>query len=105
MGYILPVNNIQSQQYANRMTMEPYNFAKINRVRPIKFKSDFVDDYEDSLASYQGKKQEQDRENNEQREAAPGNPEYSGYIFPNPVKLSPAISQIVGKGFSVNTYV
>ncbi len=109
MGYILPVNNVQSQQYANRLAMEPYNFAKINRVRPIKFKTDFIDDFEETLESYQGRQYEQEKNNerrkNEQRKSEPLRTENSGYIFPNPVKLSPAISQVVGKGFSVNTYV
>lgn len=100
MGYILPINQTQSQQYANRLAMEPYNFARINGVRPIKFKTDFIDDFEESLASYQERKQE----SNEQREAAAEQIEYNGYIFPNPVNLSPAISQVVGKGLSVNTY-
>ena len=31
MGYLLPIQPIQSQQYANRMNMESYNFAHIDR--------------------------------------------------------------------------
>ena len=35
MGYLLPIQPIQSQQYANRMNMESYNFAYIDRVEKI----------------------------------------------------------------------
>ena len=42
MGYVLPIKPIQSQKYANRMNMEPYNFAYIDRVNKVKLNSDFL---------------------------------------------------------------
>ena len=35
MGYLLPIQPITSQQYANRMNMEPYDFAVIGRVEKV----------------------------------------------------------------------
>lgn len=101
MGYLLPINPIQSQQYANRLTMDSYNFATIDRVHLVKLKSDFMEEFEESVES----QYEESRENKEQPDSAPSSSQYNGYIYPNPTNLSPAISQIVGKGISVNTYI
>ena len=102
MGYLLPIQPIQSQQYANRMNMESYNFAHINRVNKVKFDFKFS---EDSHGAFQ-------QEQKEKEEKAMANARVStpplaskGFIYPNPVNLSPAISQVVGKGMSVNAYV
>ena len=101
MGYLLPINPIQSQQYANRISMEPYNFATVNRVQRISLKSDFLKEFEESLDSRYASNQE----SKEQLNPSPPQSEYNPYIFPNPINLSPAISQIVGKGITVNTYI
>ena len=101
MGYLLPINPIQSQQYANRMSMKPYNFVTVNRVQRVNLKSDFHREFEESLDS----RYEKNRENKEQSNQMPSQSEYNPYIFPNPINLSPAISQIVGKGITVNTYI
>lgn len=102
MGYLLPIQPIQSQQYANRMNMESYNFAHIDRVNKIKFNFKFS---EESHGAFQ-------QEQEEKEEKAMGNAFVSapplaskGFIYPNPANLSPAISQAVGKGMSVNAYV
>lgn len=98
MGYILPINPIQSQQYANRIAMEPYNFATVNRVEQVRFKSDFLKDFEEAVEfAYEEHKKKSDQ--------APSKSQIYNYIVPNPANLSPAISQIVGKGISVNTYI
>lgn len=101
MGYLLPMNPIQSQQYANRLTADPYNFATINRVQPVKLKSDFLEEFEESVQS----QIEENQGNKKPLNPLPRQSQLQGYIYPNPVNLSPAISQIVGKGISVNTYI
>lgn len=101
MGYLLPINPTQSQQYANRMSLAPYNFAAINRVQQVKLESDFLKEFEEVLDS----KREKSGGNKEHSNPPSTQTEHSPYIYPNPTNLSPAISQIVGKGISVNTYV
>ena len=100
MGYILPMQPIQSQVYANRMISNDYNFAYIDNVQNVKFKSGFEDHLE---------KQEQLLEEEEQQvlelERPSIQPLFKGFIHPNPVNLSPKIAEISGKGNSVNLYV
>lgn len=100
MGYILPMQPIQSQVYANRMISNDYNFAFIDNVQNVKFKSGFEDHLE---------KQEQLFEEEEQQvlelERPSIQPLFKGFIHPNPVNLSPKIAEISGKGNSVNLYV
>lgn len=101
MGYILPVNSFQSQQYANRM-MEHGNFAEISRVPRVNAKSDFQRDFETPMSS-----QQIDRERMQEKSSlasSQSKSDYVGYIYPNPANLSPAISQVVGKGLAINTY-
>lgn len=100
MGYILPINPIQSQQYANRLTMESYNFATINRVQSVKLNPDFQEEFKRSVRLEEKRMPEE-----EQLKTMPTKSQYNGYIVPNPANLSPAISRIVGKGNSVNTYI
>ncbi len=100
MGYILPMQPIQSQVYANRMISNDYNFAYIDDVQNVKFKSDFEDHLE---------KQEQLLEEEEEQQLSERRPSiqplFKGFIHPNPVNLSPIIAEISGKGNSVNLYV
>lgn len=100
MGYILPMQPIQSQVYANRMISNDYNFAFIDDVQNVKFKSNFEDHLE---------KQEQLLEEEEQflseQESPSIQPLFKGFIQPNPVNLSPKIAEINGKGNSINLYV
>ena len=100
MGYLLPIQPIQSQQYANRMNMESYNFAHINRVNKIKFDLKFS---EDSHGAFQQEEKEEEAMKYAHVSAPPL--AAKGFIYPNPANLSPAISQAVGKGMSVNAYV
>ena len=102
MGYLLPIRPIQSEQYANRLSMEPYNFATVGKLQSIKLKSDFLEEFEETLHLV-----DKDLDKKKAREQAHADHPpriYKGYVPPNPVNLSPAISQIVGKGMSVNTY-
>ncbi len=100
MGYILPIQPIQSQQYANRLQIDPYDFAYINAVQPIKMKSLFEDELE----------QREKRSNGEEESSAPSNAisfpvPYKGFIQPNPINLSPDIAKVCGKGNQINAYI
>lgn len=107
MGYILPVRPIQSEQYANRLNMERYNFASVEGVSPVDLKPDFLDEYEEKIYSIENQKDESELEweqpSNNDNSNAPRNV-YQGYIAPNPANLSPAISMVVGKGLAINAY-
>ncbi len=103
MGYILPIQPIQSQIYANRLNMEPYNFAYIDRVDRVERSSDFSDSMNQSFES--DSKWEDDEQREEEKPVVNNPPLYKGFVYPNPVNLSPIIAQVVGKGISVNEYV
>ena len=100
MGYILPMQPIQSQVYANRMSGNNYNFAYINKVHHVKFKSDFDDHLEE-----QEQLIEEEEEQLLEKERPSIQPLFKDFIHPNPVNLSPIIAEINGKGNSVNLYV
>ena len=106
-GYLLPIRPIQSEQYANRLSMEPYNFATVGRLQSIKLKSDFLEEFEEVLHLLdEDEDKKKDKKNDRELAYADYPPRISeAYAPPNPVNLSPAISQIVGKGISVNTYI
>ncbi|WP_252502466.1 hypothetical protein [Sporosarcina sp. Marseille-Q4943] len=100
MGYILPVQPMQAEIYANRMNAERNNFAYVDRVEKVKFDTDLMDKFEDSLRHEQERIME-DREPN----VAKSRPPYlKGFIYPNPANLSPEIAHLVGKGLTVNEY-
>ncbi|CAM3097846.1 hypothetical protein FITA111629_03365 [Filibacter tadaridae] len=100
MGYLLPIQPIQSQLYANRMNRERYNFAYINRVNSVRLNPDNSRDFEDSL---QDEMEMEAGESKSSVEVLPAS--FQGYISPNPANLSPIIAQVVGKGQSINAYV
>lgn len=98
-GYILPIQSIQSQLYANRMQMDTYNFAYINAIQPIKRKSIFEDELDERTKQY-------DEDEVTQKELSSKQPvPYKGFIQPNPVNLSPNIAKVCGKGIQINTYI
>lgn len=101
MGYILPMQPIQSQVYANRMISNDYNFAYIDDVQNVKFKSDF----EDHLEKQEQLLEEEEEQQLSELERPSIQPSFKGFIHPNPVNLSPIIAEISGKGNSVNLYV
>jgi len=102
MGYVLPIKSIQAEQYANRMNLEPYNFAQIERIQPIKLKSDFLENFEESLRNQEPQREK--KKDKGQSQVVPSPHLLKGYIQPNPANLSPAISQVVGKGMNINAY-
>ncbi|MDV6376895.1 hypothetical protein ORD22_01275 [Sporosarcina sp. GW1-11] len=103
MGYILPIQNFQSQQYAERMNNQPHNFAYIDRISPVRLNNEESNYWEDVLQEEDRRHKEQMEERNMKR--APQSLAKNGFIAPNPAKLSPAIAEVVGKGLSINAYV
>ena len=101
MGYLLPIRPIQSEQYANRLSQEPHNFAYIGRLQRVNFNNEFFDEFHEQ-SQEQSQKEMGDKKSSVI--VAPSN-SYQGYIQPNPVNLSPAISRVVGKGININAYV
>lgn len=100
MGYVLPIQPIQSQLYANRMQMGTYNFAHIHAIQPLKMRSIFEDELEEH-ARQQNEVEEDTKKVQLSNRPVP----YKGFIQPNPVNLSPEIAKVCGKGFQVNMYV
>lgn len=101
MGYILPIQPIQSEMYANRTNQVNNRFAYIDRVEKVDLDPEALGKFQDSM---QGK-QEQMAEEREMMTDNPRPPYLKGFIYPNPVNLSPEISIVVGKGLAVNEYV
>jgi hypothetical protein len=99
MGYLLPIQPIQSQMYANRLNLEAYNFAYIDRVNKVKLNSDFLDEFKESSH------QQREKEEGEGTSIVLAPSPYQGFVYPNPVNLSPVIAKVVGKGIAVNAYV
>lgn len=100
MGYILPIQSIQSQQYANRLQIDNYDFAHINAVQPIKMKSLFEDELEQREKRFNG-----DEESTQKSNIISYPVPYIGFIQPNPINLSPEIAKLNGKGNQINTYI
>lgn len=105
MGYLLPIQPIQSQQYANRINMEPDHFATIGRLERIEQTSSFLESFKETLHSQDEEKKREGGESGGELKSMSSPQSYMGYVKPNPSNLSPAISQIVGKGMSVNKYI
>ncbi|MEK4024033.1 hypothetical protein [Sporosarcina sp. FSL W7-1283] len=103
MGYILPIQPLQAQQYAERMNNERHNFAYIGRVSPVRLENEESSYWEDILEDENRQQVEQMEERNMKR--APLPLVKRGPIAPNPTQLSPEIAAAVGKGLAVNTYV
>lgn len=105
MGYVIPVQPIQSQMYANRMLMDEYNFAYISNVHGIKMKSLF----EEKLAEKEKKYKQQDDSQEEEQVLELNEslhaPLYKNFIQPNPANLSALIAEVSGKGNNINLYI
>ena len=101
MGYILPVQPMQGELYANRMNTVRNNFAYVDRVERMKMDPDLMDKFEDTLLQ----NQERLKKDGESIIASSRPPYLKGFIYPNPANLSSEIAQLVGKGLTVNVYV
>ena len=106
MGYILPIQNYQAQQYAERMNNERHNFAYINRVNPVRLNLDNEEaNYWDAFLENEDKRREEQTKKRKNRAPHSQPLAKNGFIAPNPAQLSPEIAEVVGKGRSINTYV
>lgn len=97
MGYLLPTQPIQSGLYAGRMTMDPYDYANVQRVRPVKMKSLFEEELEERL--YEMKEIDQPL----RRQTDAHKPKDDQ--IQQTAALSKELSVFVGKGLQINTYV
>lgn len=105
MGYILPIRPIQSEQYANRLNMEKYDFASVEKVSEVKLDADFLEQMKERIHLLEQADRESNRdESNSEEQSDSSSSLYQGYIAPNPANLSPAISHVVGKGIAINVY-
>ncbi|ARD49125.1 hypothetical protein [Sporosarcina sp. P33] len=102
MGYILPIQNYQAQQYAERMNNDRHNFAYIGRVHPVRLNNEESSYWEDVLEEEDRRREEQLQQ---QKKRAPQPLVKKGFIAPNPAQLSPEIANVVGKGQAINAYV
>lgn len=100
MGYILPIQPMQAELYANRMNAVRNNFAYVDRVEKVKMDPDLMDKFDDSLRH----EQERIMEEREANIDISRPPYLKGFIYPNPANLSPEIAHIVRKGLAVNEY-
>ncbi|TQR20199.1 hypothetical protein [Psychrobacillus vulpis] len=101
MGYIIPVQPIQSQNYANRMLMDDYNFAYINNVNGIRMKSNFDKHLEQQEQKFEKSQEKQLLDSKEPSIL----PLFKSFIQPNPVNLSPKVAEISRKGNIINLYI
>jgi len=81
--------------------MDLHDFAFIEKVSKVKLDSDFSDELKESFFQ----EQESDKREEEGKPVVKIPPSYQGFVYPNPVNLSPIIAQVVGKGISVNAYI
>lgn len=105
MGYILPVNSYQSQQYANRLADDPH-FARISQLHRVNQVASFQERF-DQFVSEEEKNEEKDNQKEKKSQLAnvPSQSKVHGYVNPNPANLSPAIAKAIGKGVAINAYV
>lgn len=102
MGYLLPIQNIQSQMYANRMENASPSFAYIDRVQSVKLQTEY-EEWQRVLR--------RERERNSEWDPAEGanpqphlSPANKGFVQPDPTTLSKQVAAVVGKGLAVNEY-
>ena len=103
MGYIIPTQPTQAQIYANRMHSNEYNFAYVGSVQKVHLRSLF----RDHLIQKErlNETAEEDTIQADKKHVSSKLPLYKGFIQPNPINLSPVISEISGKGNNVNLYI
>lgn len=100
MGYILPIQQIQSTLYADRMRTQErrHHYAMTNRVPRVEMDTSFLDSW---MASEKKHEQQQKAHTH----TNPSNIRTPLPVHPNPLKLSPIIAKVVGKGIAINRYV
>lgn len=106
MGYILPIQPFQSQQYAERMNSERKNFTYIDRVNRIRLQNEESEYWKDVLEEENKRRKDRLEEQFDERQnQAPPPPVKNGFIAPNPAEFSLDLAEIVGKGQAVNEYI
>lgn len=106
MGYILPIQPFQSQQYAERMNSERKNFTYIDRVNRVRLQNEESEYWKDVLEEENQRRKEQLEEQFDERQTqAPLPPVKSGFIALNPAEFPQDLAGIVGKGQAVNEYI
>lgn len=93
MGYLLPIQSIQSQQYADRMHMNSNRFTKIDRTEKVNATQKIVS------RDFSGQQHHLYRYDDQEKERiAIGS-------TPSSANLSPELAQSVGKGLMIDRYV
>ncbi|MCM3756504.1 hypothetical protein M3197_03300 [Sporosarcina aquimarina] len=102
MGYLLPIQNIQSQMYANRLEEASPAVSYIDRVQSIKSQAEY-EEWQRVLRRERERNSEEEFGGiaNQQR---PLSPAKKGFIQPDPTILSKQVAAVVGKGLAVNEY-
>lgn len=96
MGYIIPTQPNQSGLYAGRSNLDSYDYANIQRVRPVRMKSLFEEELADKLQDDNVSYTSGDKKSSYDQAASPQIQHAA---------LSQEISLVVGKGLQINTYV
>lgn len=104
MGYILPVNSYQSQQYANRLAVDPH-FARVSRIHRVSSLASFQERFDKVISEEMRNRKNDQRKKQSHLANCPPHSEILSYINPNPANLSSSIAKVVGKGVAVNAYV
>ncbi|WP_432357742.1 hypothetical protein [Sporosarcina sp. UB5] len=101
MGYILPVQHIQAELYANRMNAVRNNYAHIGRIEKVELNLDVMGKFKHSLHD------EKERVMVERKAVTvkPIPPYMKEFINPNPANLSSEITKLIGKGLTINEYI
>lgn len=99
MGYILPVNNYRSQQYAMRL-MQDEHYAKISSLHRVTPVEEFMHQYEEAVAK-KYPKQEIDN-----KPVAASYPKQAPLFYenPNPAELSNEMIQVVDRKAALSAY-
>jgi hypothetical protein len=99
MGYILPIQSTQSQQYANRILMTPNHFSWIDRVQRVKLSTEFYEDFRDTLSQAEQEMEQENQKSTKAQIVVAGKSESEIPTLPHPM-----IAQVIGKGISIDTY-
>lgn len=101
MGYVLPVNDYQSRQYASRLLNEG-NYAKVSKLHRVQPVKEYSSHYEEAIADENFGKNKQD-----EHPVAASNPkaEVLVYVHPNPANISKSTVRVMDKQSAINAYL
>lgn len=104
MGYILPVHSYQSQQYANRLRENEYNYSKVNQLHRINQISDFMEDFDEKVDEKYVERKNEKGMQEKPLASSPSQHEVIGYVNPSPINISVKNVPIVQKDAAINAY-